>query len=373
MSSSNTSFYEFDNPTVINNTTQSVSSSTGSFITLGGIGIAKNAFIGGNLASTGTTTGSQLISTVSTGTSPLVITSTSVVSNLNANFLSGATFTSPGAIGGTTASTGAFTSITLTTPLAVLSGGSGTTTSTGTGNLVLSNTPTFVTPVLGAATGTSLSVSSQLISTVATGTAPLQVASTTNVLNLNASTLSGATFASPGAIGGTTPALGNFTLIGATTSNPSVTLNNNSGTGGSLQLGVASSVNIFLSNSLVGQSVINYANSLILGVTNSAAAVRINASGTDSTTTITGTQVITGGLGVSGNVTIGGKLTTGNPILYVYQNSNFTPSGYNADYPFTFNTVLVDNISGYNTGNGAYSPSVAGYYMVTSWATRGLV
>lgn len=48
-------------------------------------------------------------------------------------------------------------------------------------------------------------LSSQLQSTVATGSAPFTVASTTNVANLNASSLNGATFASPGAIGGTTP------------------------------------------------------------------------------------------------------------------------------------------------------------------------
>ena len=53
-------------------------------------------------------------------------------------------------------------------------------------------------------TGTGLIKGNQLQSTVATGTAPLIVASTTNVANLNASSLSGATFAAPGAIGTTT-------------------------------------------------------------------------------------------------------------------------------------------------------------------------
>jgi hypothetical protein len=59
---------------------------------------------------------------------------------------------------------------------------------TGTGALVFANTPTLVTPNIGAATGTSLSVSGQLTSTVATGTAPLAVTSTTRVANLNAAT-----------------------------------------------------------------------------------------------------------------------------------------------------------------------------------------
>jgi hypothetical protein len=56
---------------------------------------------------------------------------------------------------------------------------------TGSGALVLASSPTLVTPVLGAATGTSLSVSGQLTSTVAIGTAPLVVTSTTPVANLN--------------------------------------------------------------------------------------------------------------------------------------------------------------------------------------------
>jgi len=50
-------------------------------------------------------------------------------------------------------------------------------------------------------------------STVATGTAPFTVASTTNVANLNASSLNGATFASPGNIGGTTPASVQLTTL----------------------------------------------------------------------------------------------------------------------------------------------------------------
>ena len=55
-------------------------------------------------------------------------------------------------------------------------------------------------------------------STQTTGTAPFTVASTTNVPNLNASSLGGATFAAPGAIGGTTPAAGTFTTLTGKTS-----------------------------------------------------------------------------------------------------------------------------------------------------------
>jgi len=52
-------------------------------------------------------------------------------------------------------------------------------------------------------------------SDVTTGTAPFVVASTTQVANLNAATLGGADFASPGTIGGTAAGIGNFTTLNA--------------------------------------------------------------------------------------------------------------------------------------------------------------
>lgn len=63
---------------------------------------------------------------------------------------------------------------------------------------------------------TRLSVSGQITSTLATGTAPFVVASATNVPNLNASSLNGATFASPGAIGSGTAGSGAFTSLSCT-------------------------------------------------------------------------------------------------------------------------------------------------------------
>lgn len=61
--------------------------------------------------------------------------------------------------------------------------------------------------------GAALSTNGQIVSTLATGTAPFSVASTTNVANLNASSLSGATFAAPGTIGGGTPGAATFTSL----------------------------------------------------------------------------------------------------------------------------------------------------------------
>jgi hypothetical protein len=65
--------------------------------------------------------------------------------------------------------------------------------------------------IAGVVQGTTLT------STVATGTAPLTVTSTTVVGNLNVSQLLGSTWASPAAIGGTTPAAGSFTALKGTT------------------------------------------------------------------------------------------------------------------------------------------------------------
>lgn len=71
---------------------------------------ADITFAGINLAQTWSATQSfaaisasgQITSTVATGTAPLVIASTTVVANLNASALGGATFAAPGAIGGGT-------------------------------------------------------------------------------------------------------------------------------------------------------------------------------------------------------------------------------------------------------------------------------
>lgn len=51
--------------------------------------------------------------------------------------------------------------------------------------------PSFTTPALGVATGTSLNVTGQVISTQATGTAPFVVSSTTVVTNLNVDLIDG--------------------------------------------------------------------------------------------------------------------------------------------------------------------------------------
>jgi len=90
-------------------------------------------------------------------------------------------------------------------------------TVTSTGNLTLGGTLDLSAPPAIGGTTANTGRFTTITSTVATGTAPFTVTSTTNVPNLNASSLNGATFASPGTIGGTTAGAGNFTSLSVTT------------------------------------------------------------------------------------------------------------------------------------------------------------
>lgn len=147
-----------------------------------------------------------------------------------------------------------------------------------------------------AASVTTLSATGVITSTLATGTAPFTVASTTNVPNLNASSLSGATFAAPGAIGGGTPGSGAFTTLsssgqqtstvggtffaatGSTTGQTNAQISN---TGGSLQYGIESNAGgALISGTSAYSGVLTTftATALALG-TNSAARVIIGSTG----------------------------------------------------------------------------------------------
>lgn len=88
---------------------------------------------------------------------------------------------------------------------------------TGSGTVTInpSTAGTINNVSIGATTATTGRFT-QVTSTIATGTAPLVVSSTTNVPNLNASSLSGATFAAPGPIGSGTPSTGAFSTLTTT-------------------------------------------------------------------------------------------------------------------------------------------------------------
>jgi len=92
-------------------------------------GTVDGTSIGASSASTGAFTTvsatGQITSTVSDGTAPMVVTSTTKVSNLNVDKLDGADWAAPAAIGSTTPAAGTFTTITgkkgVGTPVALTS------------------------------------------------------------------------------------------------------------------------------------------------------------------------------------------------------------------------------------------------------------
>lgn len=215
--------------------------------------------------------GGQIKSTITTGTPPLVIASTTNVPNLNASSLGGGTFAAPGAIGGTTPGSGAFTSLTASSQLGVgaasvttagilennsnLTGtqqigvqsapqcssastiacegarfradtaAASFTTSTlnalhvvegikGAGSTITNETGILVDVLSNGGTNLAIQVANSIKSTLATGTAPLIIASTTPVANLS---INGGGTVDGDVIGGVTPAAGSFTTLTGTT------------------------------------------------------------------------------------------------------------------------------------------------------------
>ena len=93
------------------------------------------------------------------------LTGTTLASNVVSSSLTGVGTITSGTWSGTT--------------IAVTNGGTGVTSSTGTGSVVLSNTPTLVSPVIGAATGTSLSLTGNLSAAAGTFSSTLSAGATT--------------------------------------------------------------------------------------------------------------------------------------------------------------------------------------------------
>jgi hypothetical protein len=148
-----------------------------------------------------------------TGNLPVDV-ATGLTFNPSTNNLSTTTFT--GALVGNATTSTASTNATVT---AVSTNASyyPTFVSATTGNLPVDVATGFTfNPSTNTVATTNVDVSGQFTSTVVTGTAPLVVASTTQVANLNASTLIGSTWEAPGAIGFTTANTGAFTTISAT-------------------------------------------------------------------------------------------------------------------------------------------------------------
>ena len=100
------------------------------------------------LSASPTFTGAPAAPTAANGTNTTQIATTAFVLNQIGAISSGVTTFSAGTTG-LTPSTGTSGNVTLAGTLAVANGGTGVTSSTGTGSVVLSTSPTLVTPILG--------------------------------------------------------------------------------------------------------------------------------------------------------------------------------------------------------------------------------
>lgn len=158
-----------------------------------------------SLPAAGALSGAELLYLVQSGTDKkLSLTALGVFTGAGYLPLTGGTVSGALTVSGTLTGNGAVT----------LSPASGAVTINPTSAGAIDNMSIGVTTA-AAAKHTTIAASGQITSTVTTGTAPLVIASTTNVANLNASSLAGATFAAPGPVGSGAASTGAFTTLSA--------------------------------------------------------------------------------------------------------------------------------------------------------------
>ena len=240
------------------------------------------------------------------------------------------------AIGASSPSTGAFTTVSASTPIAVASGGTGVTTSTGSGANVLSTSPTLTTPI--SASLTSPAASNLTLGTGTFGTA-LTFASATGA----------ATFSAPVSVFGSTGTEVNFAL-------------NQSGVGQWSFRNIATSGDLRLS--IGGNDWLS-----IVRTTGAATfASTLSVSGTTtSTSTTTGSLVNAGGFGNAGAGYFGGLVSTGS--RFVFTGPGVVPGA--SELAIGTNGVGTRILSNVPTG-GEFNFTVNGTTVTAINATTGL-
>lgn len=340
-------------PIITTNANAANSTATGAIIVTGGVGLGGNIYVGGNANITGIAnidgnvyagnvaatnyTGTtvnvsgQLITTLSTGTAPLVVASTTLVPNLyvanSVNLLNG----------------NSNVVITANANVTIgVAGNAAVLTVTGTGANI-----TGTANVSGNVTAGNANVTGQLISTVATSTAPLVVTSTTLVPNLyvahaNVAELSAITTATTGnyyftmasATTGNVAMVGNAAILanlttgilyatqfigdGGSLSNMAPTNSISSGTsnvtiissGGNVNTSVGGVANIIVATTLGAAVIGTFSATGNANVGNLGTAGLVVATGN-----VTGGNLVTGGvLSVTGNANVGNLGTAGSII-----------------------------------------------------------
>ena len=154
-------------------TTGDITYTSGSFN--GSVDVTGVATLAASGVTSGTYGTSTVIPTLTIDSKGRITNAGSASIIANAGTLTGTTL-NPTVVSSSLTSVGTISSGTWSgTTIAVVNGGTGVTTSTGTGSVVLSNSPSLTTPSIGAATGTSLNLSSTLAAGATTLSSTLSV------------------------------------------------------------------------------------------------------------------------------------------------------------------------------------------------------
>jgi len=222
-----------------------------------------------------------------------------------------------------------------------------------------------------ASTGafSTLSATGAITSTLATGTAPLVIASTTKVANLNVDSLDGADWASPAALGSTTPA-----AVSATTLTTSSTVTFNGGTAngvaylnGSKVVTSGSALTFDGTNlattgdiSLGAGKLLKYSSTSYITPENNVSGAEISTTGVITFLTGSGTPTERARIDSSGNLGIG----TSSPSYKFHVSSGATA----ATSYFTSTATPAYSATAYNGGSARIALNGGG----ASGATTGI-
>lgn len=256
----------FATPITIGNTSVQLGNT---ITTLNNITLANTTISSGNVTLTNVSITTANVTTANI-TNAVIGTANVTTANITSGVITTANIT-----------TGNVSTLTLGNALAVTSGGTGVTSSTGTGSVVLSNSPTLVTPALGTPTSGNLTSCTSLpLSTGVTGT----LQTTNGGTGLTSFTSGGVVYASSGSALSTGSALTfDGTNLGIGTSSPGSALEVKR-TSGNAQIAVnyngtntgrivaASNGNFYIGTS-VG------AGSVVIGNTANADAMSLDSSG----------------------------------------------------------------------------------------------
>jgi hypothetical protein len=259
------------------------------------------------------------------------------------------------AIGASSPSTGAFTTVSASTPIAVASGGTGVTTSTGSGANVLSTSPTLTTPI-------SASLTSPAASNLTLGTGTFGTALTFT------SATGAATFAGRTLVGSATGTLGARFEVNELSDTIAIFVRGAGQTNG-VGLGTSGTNQPFVN----GYSNVGAVTALgiqpnggALSIGNSATITTINGT-TASTSTTTGSLINAGGFGNAGAGYFGGPVSTGS--RFVFTGPGALPGA--SELAIGTNGVGTRILSNVPTG-GEFNFTVNGTTVTAINATTGL-